>query len=365
MHRGMLEVRAGKRAYEHLMIHGLRPTDITAIFGASGAAKWLAIAGLDSAIFSDWLPQSSQPIDLYGTSVGAIKLAAAVQRDPAARIADLADAYIEQRYDGVPHPDEIQLQGEVILERALGEDGVDWLLNNPRYHFHCGAVECGGRLAIERKAPQALAMTQLALQNFKGKQTMRSVKRVVFSSPNNQAGDSRFKASDNVETKYISLNEENLKEAIRASGSIPFYMNGVRLPCVHANGADLDILRDGGLLDYHPSPANFSRSDEGYVLYPHFYGRVVETWFDKFLPWRRLSAEALNDVILIYPGEQYLERTALKRIPDRKDFNRYNNKDELRMKLWREVLKLSYELGEEWLELTHRQSWDRVKPLGN
>ena len=58
----MLSVYAGKRAYEHVRKNGLLPTDVNRIMGASGAAKWLAIAGLDKAIFGRWFNDSSHRI---------------------------------------------------------------------------------------------------------------------------------------------------------------------------------------------------------------------------------------------------------------------------------------------------------------
>ena len=49
----LLTLAAGPVALKHIREHGLRPDDVGTIFGASGAAKWLAIAGLDKAIFGD------------------------------------------------------------------------------------------------------------------------------------------------------------------------------------------------------------------------------------------------------------------------------------------------------------------------
>ena len=72
-----LRLLAGRKAYKKIKTNGLSQNDISAVFGASGAAKWLTIYGLDSTIFGRWLSTSKQPIDLFGTSVGAFKLAAA------------------------------------------------------------------------------------------------------------------------------------------------------------------------------------------------------------------------------------------------------------------------------------------------
>lgn len=364
MNSGMLEVRAGKLAYQHIKANGLSPDDIKAVFGASGAAKWLAIAGLDSAIFGGWLVNAQRPIGLFGTSIGAIKLAAAVQKDTKTRIKALGDAYIEQRYEGRPDADEIKRQGEVILDAALGETGIDDLINNSNYQFHCGAVACNGSLAAHNQSAQARGMSYLALQNLLGKQAMsRHLKRVIFSAPKKTGSGVGICSSDRVDSIYVSLDKNNLRDAIRASGSIPFYMHGVDWSLDKTDGEQTQVFRDGGLLDYHPSPSNFEINQSGLVLYPHFFDRIVETWFDKFLPWRQLPASRHEDTILLYPGEGYTRRLEMGRIPDRADFNRYAGKDEVRMRLWREALNLSYEIGEEWMELIRSQNWDRVKPL--
>jgi len=51
----VLTLAAGPIALKHVREYGLSPNDVSTIFGASGAAKWLAIAGLDKAIFGDWM----------------------------------------------------------------------------------------------------------------------------------------------------------------------------------------------------------------------------------------------------------------------------------------------------------------------
>ena len=102
-----LKLFAGKRAYARIRANGLRPDDVKAVFGASGAAKWLAIARLDEAVFGQWMSEAKHSLPVYGTSIGAIKLAAAVQPDAGQRLQSLARAYIDQRYDGRPTADAI------------------------------------------------------------------------------------------------------------------------------------------------------------------------------------------------------------------------------------------------------------------
>ena len=376
MKKKLLEIRAGRRAYEHIMANGLSPEDVRMVFGASGAAKWLSIAGLDSAIFGDWLDGSQHPIDVFGTSVGAIKLVAAMQADPKARIADLSEAYIQQRYEQRPSADEIQRQGERILDAALGDDGIRQLLEHPHYRYHCGAVLCEGALATAKTTSQALALSHLALLNLVDKSRMsKSLKRVILSAPAAAQNCAKFRAADGFTTLYCELNKNNLREAVRASGSIPIYMHGVDWleddyvgderrgnEGSHSNLVS-GVLRDGGLLDYHPSPSNFDTGDSGLVLYPHFFSRIVETWFDKFLPWRHLPEEKNDNVVLLCPSQEYIDSIRLQRIPDRADFSRYMGKDDLRMELWREATQRSYQLGEEWLECVESQSWDQLKRL--
>ena len=61
----VLTLAAGPTALKRVQEHGLSPNDVNTIFGASGAAKWLAIAGLDKAIFRDWMAErtATAPVD--------------------------------------------------------------------------------------------------------------------------------------------------------------------------------------------------------------------------------------------------------------------------------------------------------------
>ena len=60
-----LVIAAGKTALAHIRRNGLSPADIRAIFGASGAATWLAIAGLDHKLFAQFMTQrtAKTPVD--------------------------------------------------------------------------------------------------------------------------------------------------------------------------------------------------------------------------------------------------------------------------------------------------------------
>ncbi len=380
----VLQIQAGRRALAHIREHGLSPDDISAVFGASGAAKWLSICGLDSAIFNDWLSQSQQPISLMGTSVGAMKLAAAVQPDCRTRFAEFAARYTAQHYDGKPTAEAVAKETDGVINAALGSDGDEHLLQHSRYQFHCGAVHVSGNLAAAGPRTQVLGMAALAGVALRGRKPLRrKLSRVIFSPPAGAFTSSSkhqskvefpITSQDGIDTLHVTLNKDNLRTALLASGAIPVYLNAVHLleapnPVVashdnlHYHGRRSDrklVLRDGGLLDYHPVPNNLSENSDGLVLYPHFYSKLTECWFDKFYPWRTVPPSKLDNVILISPTTEFVRSLPGGRIPDRRDFLKFQDRDEVRVERWREATARSEELGDVWMQIAQRGDWAKV-----
>ena len=118
MSRNLL-LLAGKSAYKHIREKGLSPPDIAAVMGASGAAKWLVLCGLDSAIFSHWFKGRRDPLHLFGTSIGAWKFAAAAQDDPIQAFDRLKEAYIHQIYRGPVTAAQVSQESLRILDLLL------------------------------------------------------------------------------------------------------------------------------------------------------------------------------------------------------------------------------------------------------
>src|SRR5690606_33047725 len=155
----------------------------------------------------------------------------------------------------------------------------------------------------------------------------------------------------------VPLSRDNLLPALLASASIPLVMSGVR----NIPGAPEGVYRDGGLLDYH---LDLPYQQPGVILYPHFTDRVVPGWFDKTLPWRRGDASRLQDVLLVSPSPDYLATLPDRKLPDRKDFEKYAGDDAGRERAWRGAVAESDRLGDEFLELVESgRLLDRIQPL--
>ena len=345
-----LTIAAGPSAYEHIQRNGLSADDIAAIFGASGAAKWLAIAGLDSAVFASFMKQRQKPqaVELFGTSVGAFKLAAAARQDPAQALQQMADLYIHQSYGEDAGFEKIDIETDKILNAitdagdAGSMHGVEEILTNPAYHIHIGAVRCHGLLNHRDKRRQALALVQAGVGSLVSAKHLRGLaERVVFSDPRSQLN---FEARDGFTVRQTKLDKVNFAAALKASGSIPVYIPPVDVP-----GDTAHIYHDGGMLDYHPIPANFWPQQDGLILYPHFYDHFKNRWFDKFYPWRRASGNQLDKVVMIAQNRDYIARLPDGKIPSRQDFVKYVKNEPLRFEKWHDIVARSYQLGEEFL----------------
>lgn len=376
-----LQVLAGPSAYQHIRQHGLDVEDISAVFGASGAAKWLGIYGLDRAILSDWLTSRSRPLPLFGTSVGAWKLAAGAQADSAAGLQALATAYIEQSYAKNATQLDVVVETQKIIDQFLGPGKIDQILNHPIYRYSCGAVRCKGLLAYDNKPALAGGMLAAMLYSslpFKSTANLSALfDRAVFSDSRLtqktvQLANSTQKHSkaNSVTQINVDLNADNFLSAIRASGGIPYIFPGVN----QIAGAPAGTYRDGGLLDYHPIPNHIiaggtsmnpnSVPNSGLVLYPHFYDHIIPTWFDKFHSKRRATAAQLGNVILLAPTPEFIAMLPGGRLPDRHDFKTYRGDNALRQERWYQAMALSDLLGQEFLAMmSSNDIAKQVRPL--
>ncbi|PID43376.1 MAG: hypothetical protein CSA52_02415 [Gammaproteobacteria bacterium] len=337
-----LKIIAGPKAYRHIRNNGLNPDDVSAVFAASGAAKWLSIYGLDRAIFETWLAGRDSPLHLYGTSIGAWKLAAAAERQPGEALERLAVAYMAQVYDKKVKPEVVAEQAVRILDDYLSDGQIDEVLQHPQYKLHIGLIRSKGLLASDHFVRLSLAMLQAALLNVTGRNSLTGLfERVVFSSHPDLLPVFQ---GDRFRTECHQLENANFRQALLATASIPLVLPAVRSIAGVSDG----YYRDGGVLDYHPVPSLMTHFD-GLILYPHFYPHLVPGWFDKFYQSRIAPAYLINNVVILAPSPEFVKALPYGRISDRKDFTRLDDGE--RMRVWQQCVDASLKLGEEFLAL--------------
>ncbi|MFN8668329.1 MAG: patatin-like phospholipase family protein [Gemmatimonadaceae bacterium] len=337
-----LTLRAGPEAMRLIRERGLRAADIDVIPGASGGAKWLAIAGLDRFLFGSFLAEPrTRPLHLIGSSIGSWRMACLGQRDPVAALARGHHAYIyEQRYTKKPSTHEVTQVLTRCLSLILGPTGTDEILSHPWARQHIITAQGRGLAASERRLLLTAGIAFAAAGNLVSRKSLAlQLRRFIFHS----AGDrSPFRSLSDLPTEHVTLTRENLLPALTASGSIPLLMEAVKIP-----GTPRGVHWDGGVLDYHLD-LDFGPG-EGLVLYPHFYSHVVPGWFDKSLRWRRAGGANFRRALLIAPSDDFVRALPRGKIPDRKDF--YAMDDATRQTTWQRVVDESERLGDELAEL--------------
>ncbi|MEM0954860.1 MAG: patatin-like phospholipase family protein [Pseudomonadota bacterium] len=334
-----LSVYAGAEAQRRLRQHGWAPELFDTMIGASGGPKFLGIAGLDRALFGEFLTQPDHTMHLMGSSIGCFRHAALAARDPVQALANLHARYIAQRVDSADKRSRTDIVGELcrwVLDGYLTDQDIQHICEHPRFISHVVTARGRGPNSAANALGQASGMFAAGVSNAVNRKLLQGwFQRVVFSRDGFEDLDFEF---DDFETLHIPLTPSNTREAILASGSIPFMMPGER----DIDGAPRGHYWDGGIVDYH---FDFSKHrGNGLVLYPHFRGSVTPGWFDKFLPWRKTPSELLDRVVLLCPSDQYLATLPQGKIPDRSDFGRMEQ--EQRIAYWQTCADASDALGE-------------------
>ncbi|WP_300667289.1 patatin-like phospholipase family protein [Desulfoluna sp.] len=340
---GDLMFLAGHRAYERIQSGGLAPDDVSMVVGASGAAKWLVLHGLDSALFGRWFVGREKPLHLFGTSIGAWKSAAAAQKDPEAAFDRLAHAYIHQYYKGKATPRQVTDEAHRIMDTCLEPGKVEEILTHPYCRLHLSTVRCKGPLASDKPVALAAGLIGAWGANLISRELFRrQCQPTLFYDPRKVPP---FSKNGEFPGGRVPLTGENLRPALLASGSIPYVMEGRQdIP-----GAPDGVYRDGGLFHYHPA-FDFLKGEEGIVLYPHFYSEVTLGWFDKKRPGRIANGSLLSDVLLLAPSPSFVAELPLGRIPDRRDFDRLVGRDDERVAFWEKSVVMGRRLGDQFLE---------------
>lgn len=344
---------AGHRAYERIRSGGLRADDVKMVVGASGAAKWLVLHGLESALFGQWFTGRKNPLHLYGTSIGSWKSAAAARQNPEAALASLAQAYIHQHYPGRITPGQVAVEAERILNTFFEPGGPEEVLRHPYCRLHLSAVRCRGPLASDNLKIEIFGLAMAWLANRASRKLFRR-----FCEPMlfyDRRDSPPFRMNGEFPAGEVALSPENLRQALLASGSIPYVMKSVHT----ISGVQRAAYKDGGLFHYHPA-FDFLGGKDGIVLYPHFYSKVTLGWFDKNLPGRVADGRMLSDVLLLSPSPSFVAELPMGEIPNRRHFVSLSGHDDERIAAWEKTVEMSSRLGEQFLEVVET---DRIREL--
>jgi hypothetical protein len=365
MRSAVITIRAGRRALERIRERGLDPGDIEIIPGAAGGPKGLGIAGLDRAIFGEWLPKAPRVRHLVGASIGAWRFAAVCRNDRMQALDEFARGYTKQRYPPRPSRQFVSQSARVMIEE-LFKGREDEILSSPDYRLHILTVR--GRWPLTRDSSFAtpLGFGMAALANTLDRRHLaRFIDRTVFHDAREQppfivgdlASPGRSVRFDAFHTHVVELDRENLAEALIASASIPLVLEGV----ADIPRAPAGVYWDGGIVDYHLHlPYHHAK---GLVLYPHFIDRIVPGWLDKALPWRRARGEWLDNVVLVAPSREYVAKLPYGKLPNRSDFKKFAGDDEGRERYWRTAIAESERLAEAFLEFANDPDPGQIQPL--
>ena len=349
-----LNIYAGPQALAHIRANGLAPSHIRVIPAAAGGPKGLILGPMDRFLFGHWLPQSQQPIDLVGASIGAWRMATACLDQPVSGFERLEHDYIHQHYEvppGQKRPSAQQVSDafgqslQSFYGMRMGE-----VLNHPRYRLH--VVTSRGKHILHREHPwrTPLGYAGAFLCNALHRKAMGAwLERVVFST----RGELPF-AVDDYATQQMSLTERNFLPAVQASCSIPFVLQAVHdIP-----DAPTGAYWDGGITDYHLHLAY-----KGLVLYPHFQQAVVPGWLDKALKWRHKATPFLDHTIVLAPHPEWVKTLPNGKLPDRSDFTTYATDLAGRVRVWTQVVRASEQLADELAQWCASPDPGRVQAL--
>jgi hypothetical protein len=314
----------------------------------------LILGPIDRFLFGQWLPQSDQPIDLVGASIGAWRMATACLDQPVSGFERLEHDYIHQHYAVPPgqkrtSAPQVSAAFGQSLQAFYGQR-MGEVLQHPRYRLH--VVTSRGQHILHREHPllTPLGYAGAYLCNAVHRKAMGAwLERVVFSS----RGQLPF-AVDDYATQQMALTERNFLPAVQASCSIPFVLQAVHdIP-----DAPTGAYWDGGITDYH-----LHLNYKGLVLYPHFQQAVVPGWLDKALKWRHKATPFLDHTIVLAPKPEWVQTLPNGKLPDRSDFTTYAQDFAGRVRVWTQAVRASAQLADEFAQWCASPDPGRVQAL--
>lgn len=339
-----IRIKAGKFAYDIIKDGGFDFDRVTTYVGPAVGPRWLVASGFDLTLLQNEILGKSNPVLLAGSSAGAWRFAAWPQPEPVKSYRKLMDAYISMRYNRADTPVTIQQSIHNIINSYLEDDAIPFALASKRYRLAIATARAKHIFASDGWLQQHIGLGAAFLFNFINHSWLKGfVQQVIFYTGPRPP---HFCLRNGFNGQNIPLNEANFKYAVLASGAIPLVIPGIK----NIYGAPNGVYRDGGIIDYHLNQ-KYAAKNEDITLLFHHQERVIPSWMDKRLTYRRPPYNALENVLMIHPSENLIRKFPGGKIPDRKDFKTFVDDPETRIKNWRRVVELCAPLGEEFLEL--------------
>jgi len=337
-----LELRVGKQAAAKLASEGWHADLFDGLVGASGGPKWLILGHMDRVLCTELLASRTRALPAVGSSVGSWRHALMAQPDPVAAIDRFEAAYLSQSYSSTkPKVPEITRVASWLLRSGLGDEGDRHVANHPWLQSQVVTARGLGLAKQRRGAGLVFGMALAGLGNTVSRRSLGwSFRRTVFK---HKAADLQNLLFADFQTDYVSLTEQNVFNALMASGAIPYVFEAV----TEIEGSPTGAHWDGGILDYHFDLTKLPHNQVW--LYPHFSKRVTVGWFDKFLPWRADRVPAASGMVMLCPTDEFLASLPFGKIPDRRDFGKMPEKE--RVAYWKHCVAQSQRLADELQQL--------------
>jgi len=339
-----LRVKAGKKAFEIIKDGGFDFGRISAYFGAAVGPRWLVASGFDQSLLSGELLGRKKPVHLIGSSAGAWRFAAWMQPQAQESYRNFLSAYVTADFTRHDTPVTILEKFSHIINSYVEDDAITFALANKRYRLSVITARAKGLVASENGLVQKSALATGFIMNlFSRSNLYHFAERVVFHSGSKPPP---FCFQQGFRGRYVRLHEANFKFAVMASGAIPLVVAGVK----NIFGAPRGVYRDGGLIDYHLTH-QFAADEDDLVLFFHHQERIIPGWLDKKLKKRRPNDKILENTVMVFPTQGFIDRLPDGKVPDRDDFARYVDDSSKRIQNWQKAVELSAGLGEDFLEL--------------
>ncbi|MGD0279433.1 MAG: hypothetical protein ABSC11_09010 [Smithella sp.] len=339
-----IRIKAGSKIYQIIKDGGFNFDSVSTYFGPAVGPRWLIASGFDLTLLKGGFLGRSNAVHLIGSSAGAFRFAAWLQPEAIESYNKLLNAYINVKYSQEDTPATALEKITGIINEYLEDDALPFALANKKYRLVVITARSRGLVAFQNIWLQKLGLaTCFVLNYFSRDNIYRFADRVVFY---NASKPPAFCLKSQFRGNYIQMNEVNFKYAVIASGAIPLVIDGVR----DIYGAPRGVYRDGGLIDYHLSHQFAARENE-IVLFFHHQERIIPGWLDKKITRRQPEARTLNNVLMLFPSQSFIENLPGGKVPDRTDLVTFINDPETRIKNWRKAVELSAPLGEDFLEL--------------